>query len=291
MNKICITLLLMGLALSCWAQPVSKKGEMYLPQSGDWAIGADASPFLTYIGNIFTDAENQSPSAGFLNSDFAIAGKYFKRDDLAYRATFRLGILADSYRSFRPEFSLDPTNTTVEDTYNRTFTNAFLSLGIEKRKGSTRVQGFYGVEGLLGLGTEKHTFDYGNNITPQNTNPDRTEWDILFQDDPREVTTRTEVGGNIIEYQLGTLFSVGARAFAGAEIFLFPKWSLGLEFGYGMLFQYRGNATIISEQWTVPPGGGGTEQFVTTVEDEGGSASFLLDTDNFGGALFMYFYF
>jgi len=280
----CITV-----ALVC-AQPVSRKGEYYLPSEGDWAIGIDASPMLRYIGNLFSDADNAPPSADFTNTQLAVYGKKFVRDDFAYRAGFRLGILADNNRRFQQAFSNEPTNTTVEDTYGRLFTNAFASFGVEKRKGNTRVQGFYGVEGLLGFGTERHRFDYGNAITPQNTNPLRTEWDIAFQDDPRTETTLTDVGGFITEFNKGNRFSIGGRAFLGAEIFLFPKWSVGFEYGFGAVFRYTGNSNIVSEQWTVPTGGT-NEQFVTTITDEGGSGSFRLDTDNNGGALFMFFYF
>lgn len=290
MRKIPLLFIAILLASSAFAQPVSKKGEYYLPREGDWAIGVDASPFLEYVGNIFSDGFNPAPSANFTGSNFAIVGKKFKRDDYAYRAGFRLGILADSYRDFSPEFSNEPTNTTVEDTYNRTFTNAFLSLGIEKRKGNTRIQGFYGVEGLLGFGTERHRFEYGNSITPQSTNPTRTEWELLFQDDPREVTTVTEVGGFITEFNKGATFSIGGRAFIGAEIFLFPKWSIGFEYGFSMAFMYEGNSSVVSEQWTVPVGGT-NEQFVTTITDEGGSSTFRMDNDNSGGAVFMFFYF
>jgi len=226
MRKSIFSALLFLFASAAFAQPVSKKGEYYLPQAGDWALGIDAAPFLNYIGNFFSDDFNSAPSAAFANSQFAIVGKKFVRDDFAYRGSFRLGILADNQRAFSPEFSNDPTNTTVEDSYGRTFTNAVLSFGVEKRKGNTRVQGYYGAEGLVGFGTEKHTFDYGNTINPQNTNPDRTEWIIDFQNDPREVTTVTEVGGFITEYRQGSTFHIGARAFAGVEI-----WTLVLLYG------------------------------------------------------------
>ncbi|MCA1750898.1 MAG: hypothetical protein ABR572_11400, partial [Cryomorphaceae bacterium] len=81
-----------------------------------------------------------------------------------------------------------------------------------------------------------------------------------------------------------------ARAFVGVEVFLFPKWSIGFEYGFSAMFSATGNSTIISEQWTTPTGGG-SEQFVTTITDEGGSNVFRMDNDNSGGALFMFFYF
>jgi hypothetical protein len=280
------------IAISMWAfsQPMSKKGEPYLPEAGNWAIGVDAVPFLNYFGNMLSQNGNEAPGADFMNSQFAVTGKYFLSDQLAVRASARLGILADNQKAIVPEFSTAPTNTTVEDVYRRTFTNAYLSAGIERRRGNTRIQGFYGVEGVLGFGTEKHVFEYGNSINPQNTNPVRAEFLLDFQNLDREVTNIDPLGAFTTEFKLGTSFMLGARAFAGAEIFLFPKWSVGFEFGLGALFRYTGNSTIIAEQWTVPPGGS-AEQFVTLVSDIGGSSSFVLDTDRARGALFMFFYF
>lgn len=290
MKKSLAFLIFISTALGALSQPVSKKGETYLPERGDWAIGIDATPFLDYIGNLFSDAENQAPFADFTNDALAITAKKFKSSDFAYRASFRFNILADSYRAFSPEFSPDPTNTTVEDRYKRTFTNTYLSLGIEKRKGSTRVQGFYGAEGILGFGTESHKFEYGNDITQENTSPERSEFQLLFQDDPREILNISETGAFMTEFRKGARFTLGARAFIGAEVFLFPKWSFGFEYGYALAFSYTGNSEIVEEQWTVPVGGS-AEQFVTTITNEGGTSSFNVDTDNTGGSLFMFFYF
>ncbi len=289
MKKL-IPVFLLLVCITANAQPISKKGERFLPEAGDWAVGLDAVPFLNYFGNFFNQNGNTSPSTEFTNSNFAITAKKFKKADMAYRVSMRLGVFNDNVKAFVPEFSVDPTNTTVEDKYSRTFTNLYTSFGIEKRKGNTRIQGFYGAEAGLGFGTEKHTFDYGNAITPENTSPTRSEFNLVFQDDPREITNIDSQGAFMTEFKKGTEFSIGARAFLGAEVFLFPKWSLGFEFGFGMGYKFAGNSTIISEQWTVPVGGT-SEQFVTTIQDEGGTSEFRIDTDNTGGAVFMYFYF
>lgn len=276
--------------MGAMAQPVSKKGELYLPEKGNWALGIDASPFLKYIGNFFSEAENAAPSPDFLNTNMAITGKYFKTDDFAWRASARLGVLSETNRSFSPEFSTEPTNTTVDDKYTRTFVNVYASYGVEKRKGNTRVQGFYGVEGGLGFGTETHKFDYGNGITQENTTPQRSEFMLDFQNDPTEFSNITEEGAFVTEYKMGSAIKLGARAFVGAEVFLFPKWSVGFEYGFGISYNYIGNNTVTTEQWTTPVGGT-SEQFVTTVTDTGGSSAIRIDNDLSGGALFMYFYF
>lgn len=290
MKNLLLTTVLLLATVALFAQPVSKKGEPYLPAEGDWAIAIDASPLLDYFGNFFSDSENESPTAEYVNDNFAIMGKKFVKSDLAYRASVRLNLLSDAYRSFSPEFSTDPTNTSVEDKYTRNFTNVYLSAGLEKRKGNTRIQGFYGAEAMIGFGTEKHKFEYGNDISVENTNPDRTEYTLKFQNDPTEITNISETGAFMTELKKGATFSVGARAFVGAEIFVFPKWSVGFEYGFSLAYFYTGNGSQTYEQWTTPVGST-TEQLVTTVTDQGGASEFRIDNDNSGGALFMTFYF
>ncbi|MFN2430263.1 MAG: hypothetical protein ABR574_09620 [Cryomorphaceae bacterium] len=141
MKSILLTLGVLFFTVALVAQPVSKKGELYLPEEGDWSIGVDAAPFLGYIGNFFSDSDNESPSAQFPNNNFAISGKYFVKEDIAYRGRIRLNIFSDKDRSFSPEFSTSPTNTTVEDAYNRNFNNVNLAFGIEKRRGKNPYSG------------------------------------------------------------------------------------------------------------------------------------------------------
>lgn len=290
MKNFSLALLFSAIAFSAFAQPVSKKGEAYLPREGDWAVGIDATPFLRYLGNFFSEADNPAPFADYTNDQMVITAKKFIKDDMAYRAGVRFNIFSDNNRAFSPEFSVDPTNTTVEDSYSRTFTNFVFSLGVEKRKGKTRVQGFYGAEAFLGFGTESHNFEYGNDITQENTNPDRTQFELLFQDDPREITNISETGAFMTEFNKGVQFSVGTRAFLGAEFFILPKMALGFEYGFALAFTYTGNSEIVEEQWAVPVGGD-SEQFVTTITDEGGSSLFSIDNDITGGALFLTLYF
>ena len=50
------------LATATFAQDglTSKKGEAYLPEAGDWALGFDANPFLNYAGNMFNGSLNNT---------------------------------------------------------------------------------------------------------------------------------------------------------------------------------------------------------------------------------------
>lgn len=286
-----ITSLFVLLVSGIIAQPISKKGEPFLPEAGEYAVGVDAAPFLFYLGNMFSANGNQAPNAAFNNPELAISLKMFKRADLAYRAKVRLGIMANSWNGYQPEFANVETNTNVKDTYNRTVTNIYLSYGVEKRKGNTRIQGYYGIEGGVGLGTESHKFKYGNAIEANNQVPNRTEFELVFQNEQTDVVTN--IGENnsfITSYQLGTRFTLGARAFVGAEIFVFPKVSLGVEFGLGAMVAVEGKGTIETEAWTIPTGGG-SETLVSETTEVGGNSVFGLDTDNTRGSINLNFHF
>lgn len=290
MRKLLTALLLLSASVII-AQPVSKKGEPYLPEAGEYALSIDAAPFFTYMGSLFSKDGAPAPGAAFTNPELSIALKMFRRADLAYRARIRLGIQSNAWNGFQPEFSNTATDNTVKDTYNRTVTNVYLSYGVEKRKGQTRIQGYYGIEGGVGLGTEAHNFKYGNAIEANNTVPQRTQFELVFQDSPETAVTNFEENNAFItRYQLGTTFMIGARAFVGAEFFVFPKLSLGVEFGLAAMVSLQGKGTIEAESWTIPTGGG-SETLVTDVTELGGNSEIGLDTDNTRGSINLTFHF
>ena len=58
----------------------SKKGENYLPQSGDWAIGFNADGLFEYVGNAFNNSGNNAPSVDYQNAgtiEFLVANNEF----------------------------------------------------------------------------------------------------------------------------------------------------------------------------------------------------------------------
>src|SRR4051812_4606044 len=87
----------------------SKKGEPILPEANDWAIGIEANPFLSYLGNALNSStSNSSPSWNFLSSNQTIVGKLFKDEKTAYRAILRIGLNSNKTVA---EIQ-DPSNTT-----------------------------------------------------------------------------------------------------------------------------------------------------------------------------------
>ncbi len=74
------------------AQLTSKKGENYLPQSGDWSIGVDGSSAIGYFGNMLNNSADNGMSFDYSNGANMITGKLFISDTKAYRAGVRIGM-------------------------------------------------------------------------------------------------------------------------------------------------------------------------------------------------------
>lgn len=164
---------------SAFAQDLtSKKGEPFLPEAEDMAIGIDATPFLNYVGNFFgKSANNTAPTWNFLTNNLTITGKKFKDANTAYRASIRLGFgsntqkaqIADATVTTAPTYPALPSYK--EDKFKSSNTNIGLAVGLEKRRGKTRLQGIYGAEFGLGIATSGQKYTYGNDLNPNGTPP------------------------------------------------------------------------------------------------------------------------
>jgi len=235
----------------------SKKGETILPESGDWALGIDASPFLQYFGNFFgKTAVNASPAFDFtVTAPMAIYGKYFVDAETAYRGRVRIGFGSTSLTS-----GASAADSAVVKTSG---SNIVLGGGIEKRKGSTRLQGFYGGEAMIMLGSGKVTNEYETPVSA--TNP---------------VATRNT------EVKNGGTFGFGLRGFVGAEYFVLPKLSVGGEFGWGLALNTNGEGETSTEGWDAP-----NTTVITNTIKTAKASNFSLDTDNLSGSLNVIFHF
>lgn len=228
---------------------MSKKGESMLPEAGDYAIGFDAAPFLNYVGN-FLNSGATSPTANFMTGyDAAITGKYFKDAQNAYRGAVRIGLGSST--------DTGANGDEMKSSYNA----VYLGAGMEKRRGTTRIQGVYGAQAGISLGGSSMTTDYNAALT--DTDPERI----------------TEVKG-------GSSFGIGVGAFAGVEVFIFPKTSIGFEYGWGLGFNSTGAGETTTESWDAA-----TSAAVSTTTETGSSSGFGIDTNNGGGALNLIFHF
>jgi hypothetical protein len=229
------------LATATFAQDglTSKKGEAYLPEAGDWSIGFNGTDLVNYVGNMANGSTGNTLNSGdWMNGSVGqeIRLKMFKDETTAYRLRARIGFASTS-SDFLGTYDSDTTNvpSAPEDYTISTKTssgfNLVLGAGLEKRRGNTRIQGYYGGEvflGLLGGGTT--TTDDGR------IRNDNSSYDIRS-------ATRT------LEEKNGNTFTFGLQGFIGVEWFFAPKVSLGAEYTWGLSMNSTGEGETTTSTW------------------------------------------
>jgi hypothetical protein len=266
------TILMLAAVAFCgttaFAQLENKKGEAYLPESGDWAIGIDASPVLSYFGNMMNgNLNNTVPSWNFTNGGAMITGKYFASETMAYRGMLRLGFGSNSQDNYvvKDGTTSNPPEMVVDNM--KTSWNAIgLGAGMEMRKGKTRLQGYYGAMFMFYMMGGKDTYTYGNDFSTTYQTPNSTDFTTM---------TSGPVASRLVTNKWGTQMMFGIRGFVGAEYFIIPKVSIGGEFGWGLGFSSTGEGTVTTAAWDAANN-------VTKETDavSGKSSSFAIDTDN-----------
>ena len=246
----------------------SKKGEAILPEAGDWALGFDGASFVNYFGNLANGTTNNTMTMPWHSSNNTIYGKLYKDETTAYRALIRIGMGSSSSETTPFDANTDSSYVNTNKTSNGfTF---IVGAGIEKRKGSTRLQGFYGAQALFGMiGGGSNSTDFGKELSNANTNFGL----------PR-----------VTETKFGNTLTFGIQGFIGVEQFVLPKISLGAEYSWGFAFQSTGETEESSEYWGITP----QEATLTPVPADhqveetnvvaGKSSGFSLDTGNTGTA-------
>ncbi|MBC7426850.1 MAG: hypothetical protein H7321_09975 [Bacteroidia bacterium] len=256
-----ICILISALSASSQVQPVltSKKGINILPEKGDFALGIDAKPFLRYAGNFFSNNNNNSAPDFTYSSGQSVFGKYFKEANFAYRASFRLGILSQNAKSYTPKKPSNIPGETSENITHSSASNIGIGFGFEKRRGNSRIQGYYGLEGLMSFSTGSDSrINYGNRIQDEDTN-----------------TVRNTIINN------GNHFSITLRGFVGVEYFIAPKLSIGGEFGWGPSLYTTGASSFTVESWDFANSSLNSRKNIVN----GKSSGFLLDNDNLSGSI------
>ena len=267
----------------------NKNGEAVLPASGDWAIGFDAAPFLNYAGNLLNSGAT-SPTADWTDANtMDITGKMFVDANTAYRVRLRLGFGSGTWTNKVTDDKAVydagqagnlVVDDVVDDVLKVSYNAITLGAGMEKRRGSGRVQGVYGGEALISLGGGKSTYTYGNDYSDDYATTS-TDWN-LGNINGAERSTEQNPGGT---------FGLAVRGFIGVEMFVFPKVSIAAEYGWGLGFSSTGDGTESTEEWGLT---NATATANSKIEHEyatGGASSFGIDTDNSGGQLKIMFHF
>jgi hypothetical protein len=256
---------------------VSKKGEPYLPEQGDWALQINATPFFNFFGNMFANTGantlNVQPLSGY---PMSVAVKYFTQADRAYRGRMMMNIGSSTVRNFVPRDQqaapFDP-NITVTDSKRTGNANVMLSFGKEYRKGKTRLQGYYGGEAIVmyNRGTTLN-YNYGNAFSSENTIPNTTS--------DFETGAFSPTSSRVISQRSGSGFGIGMGGFAGAEYFILPKFSIGIEYNLALMFSTEGVGRVSSQYWDTVQ-----NMVVRTASRTAGSNNFGINTDISGGAI------
>jgi hypothetical protein len=280
----------------------SKKGEPILPEADDWAIGVDATPFLNYAGNFIGGGQgnNSAPSWNNYGANQTIVAKKFTDAQNAYRVTFRLGMHDQSWKkdiaapqaSSAAPINFPAKSNTVEDKYSHTSSFVGIGVGMEKRKGKTRLQGLYGAEVYIWYSSSKDKFKYGNSLNPATTADPRivptstntTDWSAVSGTSLTTSNIGTSISNQpgVTNYRMtsnkpGGQFGLGVRAFIGAEYFVMPKISIGGEFGFGVGLAMNTKSKTVYE--AVGVDGGGNFQTATITETAKRGMQVILDTD------------
>lgn len=263
----------------------SNRGENWLSQDGDWGLTFDAQPIINYVGNLFNNTSDNNIGNGLWwpgtqssanpllthNQMFAITGKKLVDANTAYRGKLRIGFGTHTETEMVATIPQPVPNpfpaTTVEDQTKDNNFNLVLGAGLEKRVGSTRVVGVYGGELLVGLGSSKTTYEYGNAISADNT------------------------AQRITEQKNGSTFGLGLQAFAGIEWFFAPKMSLGGEYTWGLMLSSTGFGETTYEDWDFAAGTNGAIRTWTIEGPTGRESNFGIDTGISGASLNLNFYF
>ncbi len=325
--KKSITLVALAFGVtSAFAQDLtSKKGEPFLPEADEWSISVDATPFLNYMGNFFGKGgpasgpgSNMAPTWDHYSLNQSITGKMFKDANTAYRATIRLGIdnvknrVAVSEHVAPAAALTEPLAETSGQLYDQrkaSTRNIVLGVGMEKRRGKTRLQGVYGADLLIWGGNTKESYKYGNTLTQVNDDPltgfnenldadglaaYTTDWStysnattgVVAGDYATNVSTTlngyTNVdAARVLKRKTAGSIGVGVRAFIGVEYFIVPKISIGGEFGWGVGFQVntKDKATWDAEGTGTAVGATQAAAEIKTKDSVSNGSQFVIDTD------------
>jgi hypothetical protein len=286
---------------SAFAQDLtSKKGEPFLPEAGDYAIAIDATPFFSYAKSFIGAGTGASaPTFDFATNNMSIWGKYFKDANTAYRVGVRLGFgntkntnkvdMLYTNASAPTTVTFPTEHAQVDNTWKQGKTNIGITVGIEKRKGKTRLQGFYGAEAGISFSSTKDKYTYGNALTAATGTVTG-----IYTNGADAFTGQGNVGSPSIdgmtggtqarmtEMKSGANIGFGVRGFVGAEYFMFPKISIGGEFGWGLGLNIKGKSKTTWE--SNGQSTGATDESTGSVTINGSkSSSFGIDTDNMGG--------
>jgi hypothetical protein len=259
-NVLSMALVLGTTALFAQDLAKNKNGKVLNPEAGDWGISVDATPFIDLAADlVHIGAAGTKPAPLFngLNESaptWSVSGKYFKSNNLAYRGSLR--IYSDNERTAKG-INYDPGAAAVnwpnnastdfdskDIMFKRDWSLGFGG-GLEWRKGSKRLQGYYGGEAIIALSRTSTSYKYAYDLLAPDadgsTNDYLTDYTTDFgsniSNNPGEYVARA------LKEKQALTTAIGIRGFVGVEFFIAPKISIGGEFGWGMGIAHTGRSS------------------------------------------------
>ena len=279
--------------------PKNKKGNEILPKAGDIGLGFNTIPVLDMI---LSSLNRATPFIGAGNvvqysssSNNQIVGKYFLDAKTAVRARFGINTLSGSMTNQVQDAvamhaaSLGTQDDVVaasllrvDDKLTFTKNNWMISVGIEKRRGYRRLQGFYGVEIGVGNTGSKEKITYGNDFSDVH----QVQYTSNFNTAQTATQNPTPFGrvSRTLETNHRGGIRVGARGFIGVEYFIFAKISIAAEYGWGYSVTTRRAAKSTREIYN--NGQNGPEVFTEEVEVDSKEVTKGFSVDNNNGSVF-----
>ncbi|MBI2270727.1 MAG: hypothetical protein HYU69_10290 [Bacteroidetes bacterium] len=249
-KSVLVVALAIGVTAAFAQDLTSKKGEKYLPEANDWSIGFDAVPALNAVGRVMGGSQGTTMTNPAGSTQY-IVGKMFKDEKTAYRAAIGLNFGSTTSKMLVTDVTSTATPPAqVTDEHKSSSNDIIIGAGLEKRRGTTRLQGYYGGMLMIMLGGGKDTYTYGNALSATNTSH----------------TNSFGQGAGVTSNKSGSTFGLGLNGLIGAEYFIAPKISVGAEYWWGINFSSTGEGEMSSESWS------GTAATTTTTKTAGGSS-------------------
>lgn len=251
----------------------NKNGIAYLPERNDWAIGADVTPYINFIGNMFNNSQSNELDLSSQNLYF----RYYITPKSAIRVNLSIGNKTTNEQYYvQDDFAVmdDPASKDkVEDALTTKTKDFGLLVGLQKSRGYGRLKGFYGLQ--LGYSRQKSHSDYtyGNEITGINQNP-TNHWGFD--------------GNRPLDIKEGKVTTMGFGGFVGVEYYILPKVCIGGEYNLMLSKSWAKVGSEKSEQWD---GSYDVEKLTTPLASTEGGSSFMTERPATYGGLYLMFHF
>jgi len=220
--------------------------QTFVQEKGTMSFGIDAINTINFIGNMFSQSGTNSFSLNLPNNGQSFLFRYVQNENLYFRAMVRVGYSSITNKENIMDDTQSDPNVNVEDSYKNTGSNVGLMVGVEKRKGHRRLQGFYGAEIGFNIQTQSETYKYGNSLSNSGNIISNTT------DFGRNIDYNTNPDGYVmrkLEQKNGTGFGIDFGAFFGAEFFITKQFSVAGEFTWYLIYNNVGNGSKKYEYW------------------------------------------